>query len=179
MKKILSLLCISLLLVGCGKTMNTPKKQVEMFLTKYQTLDADVISDLDKVVAKETTFNETEKKDYKDIMKKHYQDLTYDIKSEEIDGDNATVKVEIEVTDYSRALSQADQDLQNKPEDYNDETGTYDIYKFNDHRIKLLKESTERVKYTLDLTLTKVEDKWQLDQLSDTEQKKLNGTYNY
>ena len=179
MKKVLTLCVCLFLLVGCGKTMNTPKKQVEMFLAKYQTLDAEVLSDLDKVVTQETTFNETERTTYKDIMKKHYQDLTYDIKSEEIDGDNATVKVEVEVTDYSRALSQADQDLQNNPEQFNDDTGTYDPHKFNDHRLKLLKDSTERVKYTLDLTLSKVEDKWQLDQLSDTEQDKLNGTYNY
>lgn len=177
MKKFLSL-CLCFLLVGCG-TMNTPKKQVEMFLTKYQTLDADVLSDLDKVIAAETTFNEDEKTTYKDLMKKHYQNLTYDIKSEEIDGDSATVKVEIEVTDYSRALSAADQELQNNPEKFNDDAGTYNVYKFNDYRLDLLKKSTERVKYTLDLTLTKVSNKWQLDQLSETEQDKINGIYNY
>ena len=39
-------------------------------------------------------------------MKKQYQNLTYTIKDEEIDGDTAIVKVEIEVYDFNKAMNE-------------------------------------------------------------------------
>ena len=54
MKKILMLGGCLLVLTGCSLgtgMLNTPKKQVESFFSKYQTLDQSVLDDLDKVVA--------------------------------------------------------------------------------------------------------------------------------
>lgn len=179
MKKFILLICVCFLFSGCGKMMNTPTKQVEMFLAKYQTLDPEVLSDLDKTIAEEVNFNTDQRTTYKNLMKKHYQGLVYDVKDEEVNGDNATVKVEIEVTDYSKALAKAEQELQDNPDNFNDENGNYSVFLYTEHRLKLLKESKERVKYTLDLTLTKVDGKWRLNALSDTDESKLNGTYAY
>lgn len=182
MKKLLIICSCLLLLTGCnlGKGMlNTPTKQVEMFLSKYQTLDDDVIKDLNKIVAEEELFNTEQRESYKKIMKKHYQDLVYHIKEEKIDGDKATVTTEIEVTDYSKILSEAElYKTQNKNE-FLDDKGEFDNSKFTDYRLKKLKDAKEKVTYTIDFVLTKEDKEWKLNPLSTSDEQKIHGVYNY
>jgi len=183
MKKIFSLLAAFVFLTGCsctnGTLLNTPQKKVEMFLANYQTLDADVLEQLDDVIDREDTFNETQKEEYRDIMKNHYQNLTYEIKDEVIDGDTATVTVEVEVTDYSKIMSEADAYRTENESEFLDEAGEYDESLFVDYRLEKLKDAKEKVKYTIDFTLTKINDEWELDSLTDEQENKLHGLYNY
>ena len=74
MKKILSLLGIGLIITGCslGNMDNTPTKKVESYLNNYQTLNSNVLTELDSIVNQEETFDEDQKTTYRDIMKKHY-----------------------------------------------------------------------------------------------------------
>ena len=62
-------------------------------------------------------------------------------------------------------MSDADTYLTEHPEEFNDETGAYNVSLFNDYRLEQIKEAKEKVKYTLNLTLTKVDDEWRLDDL--------------
>ncbi len=183
MKKLLSIFCIMILLTGCScsakLTKDTPTKKVEHFFNDYQTLDTDVLTQLDTVVERETSFTEEQKKTYRDIMKKHYQGLTYEIKDEVVDGDNATVTVEIEVKDYSKVMEQSDTYLKEHPNEFNDEVGNYDVNLFNKYRLDQLQKAKDKVKYTLNLTLTKVDDEWKLDKLNDIDESKIHGIYNY
>ena len=106
MKKLFTFLSFTLILTGCsiGEDMNnTPTKQVETYLNNYQTLDSKVLTELDAIVNNEEMFDEDQKVTYRDILKKHYQDLTYTIKEETVNGDKATVETEIEVNDYTKA----------------------------------------------------------------------------
>ena len=128
MKKIIALLSI-LLLVGCGDLSNTPTKQTEAFFKKYQTLDNAVLSDLNDVLANDTTLTDSQKEEYRDIMKKHYQNLTYEVKEAIENGDEATVKTEIVVTDFNKALDEANSYLLEHPEEFNDEFGNYILSK--------------------------------------------------
>lgn len=51
MKKIILCLGIFLfVLTGCTDMTNTPSKKVEEFLGKYQSMDKDVLNQLDKIV---------------------------------------------------------------------------------------------------------------------------------
>ena len=94
MKKILLGLSFILLLVaGCANTMNTPTKKVEELLGKYQKMDTAVLTQLDNVIAEDTTMTDEQKKEYRSLMEKQYQNLSYKIKGEEITGDDATVEV--------------------------------------------------------------------------------------
>lgn len=183
MKKIISVLLGLLVVTGCACNMNvtkdTPTKKVEDFLSSYQKLDDDVSVQLEKVVNSQTDFTEEQKEEYKEIMKKHFKNLKYEIKEESIDGDNATVTVEIEVKDYSKIMADADTYLSEHQEEFNDQDGVYDVTLFNKYRLEKLKAATETVKYTLDLSLTKVDEKWVLDPLSDTDESKIQGTYVY
>ena len=180
MKKLWILLVMPFLLLGCtlGEDMtNTPTKQVESMLSKYQTLDEDVLRNLDNVVAEEETFNTKQRDKYREIMKKHYQDLIYEIKDEKIDGDDATVEVEIEVKDYTKALKDAEEYRRNHESEFYDADGKFDRSLYIDHKLKELEKSKEKVTYTLELDLTKKDGKWLLDKLSKTDKEKIHGVY--
>jgi len=181
-KSMLTVLLITFLIImaGCsfGKDLtNTPIKRVEAVLLKYQTKDKDVINDLNKVVAEDNNFNEKQRKLYIKMMKKHYSNMVYVIKDESIDGKEANVEVEIEVTDYSRILKEVEKYRQENESEFKDKNGNYDKSLYMDYKIKELMGAKETVKYILELTCSKKEGQWQVDNLSNTEKEKINGVY--
>ena len=175
-------LLFSFLLAGCnvGKTLtNTPTKQVEIFLNKYQTLDKDVLDDLDKAIVEEEQFSGNHREKYREIMKDSFQKLAYQIKEQEEDGDKAIVTAEIEVINYGKILSAANLYLEEHPEEFNDENGEYDVKKFIDYRLDKMKGNKEKIKYTIDFHLKKKNDQWVLDELSKNDEQKIQGIYQY
>ncbi len=182
MKKLYLLFVFVFLFTGCsfGKDlMNTPTRKVEEFFSKYQTLHNDVLDDLDDLVKEEEKFNGEQREKYKEIFKKHYENLKYDIKDEVIDGNKATVEVEIEVNDYSRALARAEAYMNDNPDEFKDENGEYDQSRFIDYELAQLEKVNETIIYTLSLNLTKKNDEWKLEPLTSIQQEKLNGIYVY
>lgn len=179
MKKIIYIFIALFFVVGCSDLSNTPTKKTEEFLKKYQTLDNNVITDLNAVVNDEITFSSEQKEKYKDIMKKHYQNLTYEIKEDVINGNEAIVTVEIEVTDLKKVLEDANAYLKEHPEEFNDDFGNYSLTKYTDYKLEKLKEAKEKVKYTINITLTKTNDEWRVNTASEEIMDKINGIYNY
>lgn len=181
MKKLCVIISImSLLLVGCGETlMNTPTKKVEMFLDKYKTLDNDVTTQLNDVVDGYSLFDDESKEEYKKLMQNHYKNLNYEVKEERINGDQAVVTTEIEVTDYSKIMTDANSYLANHRDEFSDSNGNYNELLFTKYRINKLKEASETVKYTIDFQLKKENKKWVLEDLTDEQEAKINGMYTY
>lgn len=182
MKKLLGILSILCILTGCslGEDMdNTPTKRVEGYLNNYQTLDSNVLSEIDSIVNNEQLTDQDQQVTYRDILKKHYQDLTYTIKEETVNGDKATVEVEIEVNDYTKALKEAETYRTTNESEFYDDEGIFDEVKFNEYKFNLLKDNDERVKYTIYFSLTKTDGNWILDDLTDTEEQKILGIYEY
>ena len=178
-KKVLLMVSVLFLVVGCGNMMNTPTKKVEEFLIKYQTQDKDVLEQLDDVIKEAGTFNDDQKEKYRDLMKKQYQNLSYKIKDETEDGDTATVQAEIEVYDYGKAISEAETYLTNNRDEFvtDVENDIIDTVKFLDYKIEQMTKVKDKVKYTINFTLTKVDDEWKLDNISDIDRQKLHGLY--
>ena len=176
--RIIFLVTILFLVVGCGNMMNTPTKKVEDFLSKYQTMDKAVLTQLDDVIEDAGNLVDKQKDTYRELMKKQYQNLSYKIKDETEDGDNATIQVEIEVYDYGKAIQEAESYLTTNREEFiNNETNEIDTEKFLDYKIKQMKDTKDKVTYTINFTLTKVEDEWKLDNISDVDRQKLHGLY--
>lgn len=171
MKKLFYILLSVFVLTGCGSMNNTPTKKVEALLSKYQSNDSKVMSDLDNVLLMDSNFTDDERNDYKEFMKKHYQDLTYKIKNESIDGDSATVEVEITVRNYSNAINEANNYRLNNASEFN-ESNTFAAY-----RLGKLKEVTDTETYTIVFSLTKTDEEWQVNPLSSDDEDKLNGLY--
>ena len=182
MKRIILVMGAVFALVGCsiGDNMdNTPTKQVEKYLNDYQTLNSDVLTELDSIVDEEIEFDANQKNAYRNLLKKHYQDLTYVIKEETVNGDKATVEVEIEVNDYTKILKQAESYKASNPNEFLKDDDSFNEVAFNDYKLELLKDNKERVKYTIYFSLTKSNNNWILDKLTDTEQEKILGIYEY
>ena len=164
---------------GCDNNlMNTPTKRVETLMNNYITLDKGVLDDLNETLLSETVMTNKQKEEYREIIKKQYQNLAYEIKNETVDGNNATVDVEIEVYNYKKIIDEANTYLTNNQSEFQNETGAVDVEKYNDYKLEQLKNAKDKVKYTLNLTLKKVNDKWTLDNLTDTEISKIHGMYN-
>ena len=121
----------------------------------------------------------SQKNRYREILKKQYQHLSYEVKNETIDGDNATVEVEIEVFDYKKIIDNVDAYLNEHQTEFQNEDGTTNTEKFNDYRLGELEKAKDKVTYTLNLTLHKEDDKWKLDDLTDAEISKIHGLYEY
>ena len=174
MKKIITLLSI-IILTGCGALdiSNTPTKKVEAYLDSYQKLDDNIMNDLDSLVD-DTEYTVEQKARYKEIFKKHYSNLKYEIKDEKINGDKATVEVSIEVSDYSKILSE---DV-NKDE-FKDENGVYSPSKYFDYQLDRIEKATEKVKYNIIFKLTKRNNEWIIDDLDEESKKKIHGIYLY
>ena len=177
MKKILLILIPIFIITGCGNMEETPTRKVEAFFNQYQTLDKSVLNNLDTVLMNDTSLTDNERSDYRDFMKHHYQDLDYRILEEKIDGNEATVRVEVTVRSYARALSDTENYRALNQEEFNTEAGEHDTGLFSTYRLKELKKVTNTSSYIIDVTLTKVNDKWRIDELSDEDLNKINGLY--
>jgi len=166
------------LLAGCSMD-NTPTKKVENFLDSYKNLDDGVLTQLTDMVKTDALMNDTQRTTYTDILKKQYQDMNYTIKDETIDGDNATVVAEIEVYDYYKVTTDATDYYNKTPDEFKDETGKIDESKFVDYRIGKMKDAKDKVKYTINFTLKKVDNSWVLNDIDDATRQKIHCLYAY
>lgn len=203
MKKILVPLIV-LLLSACTLGMNaTPKQKVSEFLDKYKNQDSTILSQLDETINNEYS-NDDYRQRYRTLMTNQYKNMEYEIKDEVIEDDNAVVEVEITVYDYASAIRNANDYLNNNPNEFNtsnptidmenadDETtkdkeddtldnsntNDYDEDKFIDYKLTQMENVNDTVKYTIEFTLTKVNGVWQMDSLSNADIEKLHGIYN-
>ena len=134
---------------------NTPTSIVEDYLTKYQKLDKEVEKEINDVV-ENSTVDDSEKERYKKIIKKDDKNLTYKIKDEKIDGNLATVEVQIEVLDYKKIVNNSDITT----------------------RIDDLEKASETINYTINFELSKDDSgNWILNPPSSSDIKKIQGMY--
>ena len=196
--KIVIYITFSLLfVVGCSSTMNTPTSKVESFLGKYQSLDEDVLTQLEQVISDDDTMDKDQKEKYRSLMEKQYQNLSYKIENEDINGDNATVDVEIEVLNYATTINKTKEyyeehkdeiekeeendkeDNSNVLEDAADDVGEVvkESAAYINYKLKELECVSDTTTYTITFYLTKEDGEWKIQDLSDLDRKKLHGLY--
>jgi len=164
-KKLFLLLMPIMFLVGC-ELGNTPTAKVENLFMKYQKLDSDIDMGIDDILT-DQSMTDNQKERYRTLLKNQYRNLTYEIIEELIDGDNASVMVEIEVIDYKRAINDLvfDSNVQTKEQ-------------YDDEKLSRLENAKDKVTYTLEIELTKNDDgMWKIDALSNEDVKKIQGMY--
>ena len=177
MKKLLAILSCAFIMIGCSFN-NSPKKTVEEFFNKYQSLDEAVLSDLELSSESSVLPGSEQKNEYMKAMKMQYSDLKYEITKEEVNGDEAVVTVKISVYDFYKAQKQANEYL-NTPMDEFMTDNTFDNSKFMSYKIKQMQESSDRIEYTINVDLKKKDEKWKVEAFDRTTLEKIHGTYNY
>lgn len=166
MKKIFLIVILSIFLLGCDNVMNTPSKKVETFLNRYQNLNTDVLEELDNMVSKDTEMNKKEKEEYKKLLEKQYQNLSYKIKNEEVDKQTAIVDVEIEVFDYNKAI------INSRKYYLDNNNKSYIKYKLEE-----MKKVSDKKKYEITFYLTKIKGIWEIENLREEDILKLHGLF--
>lgn len=177
MKKIIVIVLGILLFTGCEDVMNTPTKRVEEFLGKYQTMDSEVIDDLESVLEANPYLNDESKKAYEKALKRQYQNLSYKVKDEIFNGSNATVEVEIEVYNYKKVNDDGDSYVLEHQEEFLNEDGTLNEEKATAYKIDQMNQTGEKIKYTITFSCTKEENVWKLDSITETTRQKIHGLY--
>ena len=163
MKKICIILISISLLIGCSLG-NTPTSRVEDYLYKYQTNNKTINTSYTNIIDN-NNITKKQQEDLENIISKQYKNLVYEIKEEVINGDAATVTVEIEVKNFKNIINKYDKDNYNQTEYIN-------------RLINDMKTTKETVTYILGITLTKqANDSWKLDPLSIENRRKLLGIY--
>lgn len=178
MKKILVVLCALLLFIsfGCSMNDNKPDEAVETFFEKYRAKDDDIITQLKDTIENED-LNDDSKDKYQDLMEKQYDQFAYVIKDTKEEDNNATVTVELTVLNYRSAVLEAEEELKSNPEKFNDEEGKFDSKKYMDYKIEKMSDVTDTTTHTIDLSLTKENGMWKVNQLSGDDISKLHGLY--
>ncbi len=180
MKKFLVAFVLLFGLVGCTiGPANTPSKAVEEYLDRYIDNSDVVMDELDEYVDDRNELDDDQKGTYKEILKKQYSDMKYEITDEKYDGDNAVVTVKLTVYDLYKVQKDADKHLADNPDEFKNEEGAYDATKFTKYKLDQMKDTTDTVEYTLEINVSKVDNTWEVEQLSNESLQKIHGIYNY
>ena len=150
---------------------NNPISIVEDYLYKYQTLDEEVINELNNSLKDDYTDSQKEK--YKEVMKEQYRTLTYKIKDDEVNGNKAKVKVSIVVLDYYKALKELNEYYENNKDNLDT------LEKLNDYKLEKLSHVKDKVEYTIEFNLIYNNSRWYLTDIDDSILSKINGVYEY
>ena len=177
-KRILIIIGLVLFFASGCMMQNTPTNKVEALLNKYNKNDEAIVSELDDYIERNNLSKEAEEK-YKKIYLKQFSDLKYEIKNETIDGDRAIVTVQITVYDFYKTEMNSNNYLMEHRDEFSLEDGGYDKSLFELFKLDNLDKTDERVDYTIDFTLTKVDNEWQIDNLTDEQLQKIHGVYAY
>lgn len=177
LKKLIVIVMSLFLVVGCGCTNNKAADSVKDYLNNYKNLDDNVNSQLDDVVAAED-LTDNQKETYKEILKRQYKDMKYEITNEKYEGDEAVVTVKITVYDYYKVQQDvADHLKDNREEFYKD--GVYDEDAYIDYKLDTMKKYDKTITYTIDFVVEKKNNKWVVKDLSDKDVEKIHGIYDY
>lgn len=180
MKRFIAIICLSLLLVGCSTSLNTPTGAVEDFLSRYQNLDSRVLTQLEKVLEDDDSMNKEQKEEYKKLMLNQYKNLSYKVNDENIMDDEAEVEVELEVLDYASSISQSRIYYKRHLDEFDGSDSSDDIDNigsFIDYKIKNMKNVNNTTKYEMTFYLEKQDNEWVVNDISNNDILKIHGLY--
>ena len=176
-KILLFFVCLLLILTTACSLGDTPTSSVERLLARYNNQDEDILVELDDYIVGNNLTTEQNTK-YKNIYIRQFKDMKYEIKEELIDGDKAKVVVQISVYDYYNADREAQLYLSENPDEFIND-GVYDESLFIDYKLQSLESTDKVVDYTIEFNLTKVNNNWEVDELTNEQLEKIHGVYAY
>ena len=176
MKKLI-LLLVALLLISCNLS-NTPKDVVEEYLSQYNALNDSIVLEIDAKVASEELSTDN-KKLYKKVLLRQYEDLKYEIKEESINDDKAEVLVKINVYDLYKANKESSDYMNLNQNEFNNINNIFDNNLYNEYRLNKMLDTNDRVEYSIKFYLNKKDDEWSLIEPNRDVLEKIHGIYDY
>lgn len=178
MKKFILLICMLFIITGCQNE-NTAKDVVEDYLVSYQDLEYQVLVDMEEVISKESDFTDDQKNVYRDILKKQYSDLTFNVLNEKYNKNEASVVVEISVYDYYKAEKNAILYQEENLQKFYDDENNYSLETYLNYKLSAFQSTLERVDHKLEFNLIKEDGIWKLKNVSNEVLEKIHGIYDY
>ena len=177
-KKILLFsICLLLLLTTACSLGDTPTSAVERLLARYNNQDEAILVELDDYI-NDNNLTDDQNAKYKDVYTRQFKDMKYEIKEELIDGDNATVIAQITVYDYYTADQEARAYLNANMDEFMT-NGVYDESLYVDYKLKQFESTDKTVDYTIEFSLTKVNNDREVNELTNEQLEKIHGVYAY
>lgn len=177
-KKLIIILiaCSCFMLTGCLGQM-TPSERVENLMNRYIKNDKDIEMELDTYM-KEQNLTGEQREQYKKIVLDEYATIEYKIKDEKIEGDKATVEVDIRVKDLFKASKTAGSYLVDHVDEFYTDN-VYDEHKYIDYKLDTMENTTDKKNYTIYIDLTKKDGNWVIEQIDNETLEKIHGIYDY
>lgn len=177
MKKIIIILLIVLTLFGCSLS-DTPASKVESYLDNYISLNDKVLSDLDEKVNEER-LSQSNKNIYKQVLKRQYQNLKYEIKDESIDGNNANVTVKITVYDLYKSILESEYYLNNNENEFYGLDNVFNNDLYDKYRLDEMLKMNDTIEYEIVVDLIKEDNTWVIKEPKREILEKIHGLYEY
>lgn len=174
--KLFLLILVAVFLAGCFNKL-TPSERVEDMMNKYIKNDEELLKELNTYIEKQD-LTADQKDKYKKIIKDEYASIKYEIKDEQINGDEARVTLDIEVKDLFKASDDAGAYLLSHSDEFYD-NGAYDKKKFIDYKLSLMESSKDTAEYTIFVDLKNRDDVWTITELDNATLEKIHGIYDY
>lgn len=167
---------------------NQKERYKTLMLNQYKNMEYkikdEIIEDKNAVVEVEVTVYDYASaiKNSNTYLNEHMDEFKKDTKTtlnEVTEGvKDATEKAKDTVEDAADSVKDAAEKATNDAKNaVENNTSTYDENKFMDYKISAMEKVKDTVKYTIEFTLTKTNNEWQLDPLSNTDIEKLHGIY--
>ena len=172
------------------KTDITDQKQRDRYktlmLNQYKNMEYEIkdeiIEDDNAVVEVEITVYDyaSALKNSNTYLNEHLDEFKKDSKQTINEVENAAEGVKEGIKDAAEGAKNAADTVTDKVNEAKDNLTTttdYDESKYMDYKLSEMEKVTDKVKYTIEFTLTKTNGEWQLDALSNSDIEKLHGIY--
>lgn len=170
MRKVFSVLMIAVLtfcLCSCSSA-PSPTETVDQYLKAYKAKDVETMQTVYSGEAQ--SFNESEFAGYGDLVVEKILEFDYAITEEKIDGEKATVKVDLTTYPMGNAFEAATEEmilaaLESSFGDLSEEEASERSLKALNKEFEKLDKKTYKATCVIDLTL--VDDVWMIDEIKD------------
>ena len=176
MKKIIIVIMVSAL---CACNMiGTPTMKVQEYLTDFNNLNEDVTKDMESKIMDENLSSDN-KDIYREILKRQYKDLKYEIVEEKIEENTAKVKVKITTYDlYNTTLETENYMIENQ-ESFLNEENIFDEERYMKYKLDEMLKTKNTITHDITFNLTKVNDEWEINNIDRETLEKIHGLYDY
>ena len=156
----------------------TPTMKVQEYLNDFNNLNEDVTKDMESKIMDENLSSDN-KDIYREILKRQYKDLKYEIVEEKIEENTAKVKVKITTYDlYNTTLETENYMIENQ-ESFLNEENIFDEERYMKYKLDEMLKTKNTITHDITFNLTKVNDEWEINNIDRETLEKIHGLYDY